>query len=110
MLQVKPQDLPTCEAAMAAVLQDADTAEGIHDLRPMGPWPAEGSAPPRNGRVPGGWGCGRCGKVAADTSRAVELAKKPCGGSQWVAVAALHDLEAHADQWRCRRCMLVALP
>ncbi len=76
----------------------------------MGPRPAGGSVPPRDGRIPWGWDCSRCGKVAADTWRAVELAKKPCGCFYWSAEAVSHELEAHADRWRCNMCMLVTLP
>ena len=110
MLQVKPQDLPSCEDAWRSVVHDADTEEGIHDLRPVGPWRAAGTVPPKNGRVPGAWGCSRCGRGASDTSRAGELAKKPCSGAAWETVQATHQLEMQGEQWQCSRCWLTVMP
>ncbi len=88
--EVKPRDLPGTEAARLAALSDAGAEGGAHDLRPVGPWPAAGSVPVLNGRMPGAWGCVRCGKSAADTSCACELARKPCGVVQWQATSAAH--------------------
>ena len=95
---------------MAAVFADAAPAEGIHDLRPVGPWPMPGTVPPVNGRVPGSWACTRCTRTAGDTSRAKELARKPCSGADWSAEAATHALVPLAEGWQCTRCLLVARP
>ena len=59
MHQAKPQDLAWRESVMRAVFLDAGTVEGVHDLRPVGPWPVAGMVPPKNRRVPGAWGCSR---------------------------------------------------
>jgi hypothetical protein len=110
LLQVKPKDQPPAEAARLAVLTDAGTVAGVHDLRPVGPWPAEGSVQVLNGRVPGVWVCSCCGKKASDTSRAGELAKKPCGEAQWQSSAVAHELLAGAGGLSCRRCLLAFQP
>jgi hypothetical protein len=110
LFQAKAQDLPSREGAMEAVFLSEAPEEGIHDLRPLGPWPLPGTVPPKNGRVPGPWGCSRCGRTAGDTSRAKELARKPCGGAAWVATPATHALEPDGGHWRCSRCMLAVRP
>ena len=78
----------------------------MHDLRPPGPWPAEGSLTAINGRLPGLWNCGVCGKGAADSSRAIALARKPCGAAAWQSEPACHDLQDHGSGLRCTRCLL----
>ena len=95
---------------MAVVFADAAPAEGIHDLRPAGPWPMPGTVPPVNGRVPGSWACTRCSRTAGDTSRAKELSRKPCSGADWSAEAATHALVPLAEGWHCTRCLLTARP
>jgi len=109
-LQAKAHELPSQEAAMAAVFADAPPAEGIHDLRPAGPWPLPGTVPPLNGRVPGSWVCLRCSRTAGDTSRVNDLARKPCSEAEWAAEAASHALVPHAAGWQCTRCLLTARP
>ncbi len=52
LLQAKAQDLPCKESAKQAVLQSAESAAGIHDLRPVGPWPPAGTVQAKHGRVP----------------------------------------------------------
>ena len=83
---------------MAVVFADAAPAEGIHDLRPAGPWPMPGTVPPVNGRVPSSWVCTRCSRTA---SRAKELARKPCSGADWSAEAATYRLVPLAVGWHC---------
>ena len=106
LLQVKPGAWPSGGLLQAAVLEDAAPLEGVHDLRPPGPWPAEGSLTATNGRLPGLWSCGVCGKGAADSSRAVALARKPCGAAAWQSEPACHDLQDHGSGLRCTRCLL----
>jgi hypothetical protein len=69
-----------------------------------------GTVPAVNGRVPGSWVCTRCSRTAGDTSRAKELARKPCSGAEWTAEAATHVLVPHAEGWQCSRCLLTARP
>ena len=109
-LQMKPQEVPEPDAARAAVLADEATEDGIHDLKPFGPWPAAGSMPPVNGRVPGVWGCSRCGKTAADTSRVCQAVRLPCGQPAWQAAGDVHDLAEENGGTRCSRCRLGVAP
>ena len=95
---------------METVFADAAPEEGIHDLRPAGPWPMPGTVPPINGRIPGTWTCTRCSRTAGDTSRAKELARKPCSGAEWTAAAATHVLVPMAEGWKCSRCLLTVRP
>ena len=106
LLQVKPGAWLLGGLLQAAVLEDAAPLEGVHDLRPPGPWPAEGSLTATNGRLPGLWNCWVCGKGAADSSRAVALARKPCGAAAWQSEPACHDLQDHGSGLRCTRCLL----
>jgi hypothetical protein len=110
LFQAKVQELPAREGAMEAVFLSGAPEEGIHDLRPLGPWPLPGTVPPKNGRVPGVWGCSRCGRTAGDTSRAKDLARKPCGGAEWAAAPAAHALVLDGTHWRCSRCLLAVRP
>jgi hypothetical protein len=110
LLQAKVRELPSQEAAMEVVFADAAPAVGIHDLRPAGPWPLPGTVPPLNGRVPGSWVCSRCSRTAGNTSRAIELARKPCGAAGWTAAAALHALVPRGEGWQCSRCLLTVRP
>ena len=110
LLQAKAHELPSQDAARQAVVGSVGPAIGIHDLRPTGLWPAAGTVAAKNGRIHGAWGCARCNKAASDTSRARELARKPCGGAEWAATAVCHTLVAEAGQWRCTRCQLGVRP
>ena len=67
MLQRKPGAWPVGEMVRAAVLEDAAVADGVHELRPLGPWPPEGTGIAVNGRHAGLWVCSSCGKRAPDT-------------------------------------------
>ena len=95
---------------MQVVFSRPAPAEGLHDLRPVGPWPLPGTVPARNGRLPWLWACSRCGRSAGDSSRAKELARKPCGGSAWQLAEANHSLELVNGGWRCSRCLLRVRP
>ena len=95
---------------MRTAVYSAATKEGVHDLRPVGLWPAAGTAPPKNSRVPGAWGCSRCGRVASDTSKAIDFAKIPCSRAPWEAVQATHMLEPLDEHWRCSLCWLTVRP
>ena len=95
---------------MKAVVLSEAPADGIHDLRPLGPWPLPGTVPSKDGRVPGLWGCTRCSRSAGNTSRAKVLARQPCSGAEWVATPATHTLELDGEQWRCSRCLLAVRP
>ena len=95
---------------MQAVFRSGVPEEGIHDLRPLGPWPVPGTVPPKDGRVPGLWGCTRCSRSAGNTSRAKELARQPCSGAAWTTAPALHTLVQDSERWRCSRCMLAVRP
>ena len=108
-MQVKPGRWPEAEDVRAAVLADGSTVPAVHDLRPVGPWPPLGSGQARNGRLAGLWTCSRCPKQAFDSSRAVELARKPCEQADWQSTAAPHDLLEVAGAWSCRRCKLEVL-
>ena len=108
--QAKECELPSRQDAMEIVFRSQAPAEGLHDLRPVGPWPLPGTVPSRNGRVPWTWACLRCGRSAGDSSRAKELARKPCGGAEWQLAAAKHVLELDGTLWRCSRCLLQVRP
>ena len=95
---------------MDAVFRSPAPAEGVHDLRPVGPWPLPGTVAAKNGRVPGAWACLRCGRCEGDSSRAKELARSPCGGVAWQLAAAKHSLVLEGSMWRCTRCLLQARP
>jgi hypothetical protein len=75
-----------------------------------GPWPLPGTVSPKNGRVPGIWGCSRCGRSAEDTSRAKDLATQPRCGAAWVATPAAHALVLDVAHWRRSRCLLAVRP
>ena len=110
LLQAKVHEMPSREGAMEAVFLSEAPADGIHDLRPLGPWPLPGTVPSKDGRVPGLWGCTRCSRLAGNTSRAKVLARQPCSGAEWVATPATHTLELDGEQWRCSRCLLAVRP
>ena len=95
---------------MDAVFRSPAPAEGVRDLRPVGPWPLPCTVAAKNGRVPGAWACLRCGRCAGDSSRAKELARSPCGGVAWQFAAAKHSLVLEGSMWRCTRCLLQARP
>ncbi len=103
LFQAKAQKLPPRDGAMEAVFLSGASEEGIHDLRPLGPWPLPGTVPLENGQVPGVCGCSRCGRTAGDVSKAKELARKPCGGAVRVATPATHALVLDGTHWRCSR-------
>ena len=106
LLQMKPGAWPAAAAVWAAVQEDAAPADGLHNLVVQGPWPPQGSCRAVNGRLAGPWSCTACGKRAADSSRAVELARKPCRAAGWQAEAATHDLQEFEGVLRCSRCGL----
>ena len=108
--QAKVHELPNREVAMQVVFSSPAPAEGLHDLRPVGPWPLPGTVPARNGRLPWLWACSSCGRSAGDSSRAKELARKPCGGAAWQLAEANHSLELVNGGWRCSRCLLRVRP
>ncbi len=110
LLQMKPKGLPGPEAARLAVLADQDTANGVHDLRPIGPWPPAGTVPAVSGRVPGMWGCSWCGKTVADACRECNAARQPCRGATWRAELDVHELAEADGGMQCRRCQLVVPP
>ena len=95
---------------MQAVFCSGAPAVGIHDLRPLGPWPLPGTVPSKDGRVPGVWSCTLCCRSAGNTSRAKVLARQPCSGAAWVATPAVHCLELDGEHWRCSRCWLAVRP
>ena len=78
LLQMQPGAWPAAAAICEAVQDDVAPAAGLHNLVAQGPWPPQGSCVAVNGRLAGLWSCTVCGKRAADSSRAVELARKPC--------------------------------
>ncbi len=80
LFQAKAHELPSPEGAMEAVFPSGALEEGIHDFRPLGPWPLPGTVSPKNGRVPGAWGCARCGRTAGDTSWAKAALRLSCLG------------------------------
>jgi hypothetical protein len=108
--QAKECEMPSRQEAMEVVFRSQAPAEGLHDLWPVGPWPLPGTVPARNGRVPWTWACLRCGRSAGDSSRAKELARKPCGGAEWQLAAAKHVLALDGTEWRCSRCLLQVRP
>jgi hypothetical protein len=110
LLQAKVQELPSRDVAMQAVFCSGAPAVGIHDLRPLGPWPLAGTVPPKDGRVPGVWSCTLCSRSAGNTSRAKVLARQPCSGAAWAATPAVHCLELDGEHWRCSRCWLAVRP
>lgn len=87
------------------LLELAEAKEGFHDLWPLGPWPVPGSRTATNGRLVWPWGCRRCNASASDSSRAVALARVPCGAPAWTANFGLHAVvQIGADAYSCRRC------
>ena len=110
LLHVKPGAWPTAEAVRSAVQADAAPEDGLHDLRPPGPWPSNGSCKAINGRLPGLWACWACGRKAGDSSRAAALARQPCGAAQWQVEPAEHDLQPQGAGMRCTRCLLQVAP
>jgi hypothetical protein len=105
-LQMQPGAWPAAAVVLAAVQDDVAPADGLHNLVAQGPWPPQGSCRAVNGRLAGLWSCTVCGKRAADSSRAVELARKLCRAAGWLAEAAMHDLQEQAGALRCSRCGL----
>ncbi len=105
LFQAKACELSATEAAMDAVFADGAPAVGIHDLRPVGPWPQPGTVLARNGQVPGSRVCTRCNRTAGDTSKAKELARKPCSGAAWETALATHVLMAEGEG-----CLLAVRP
>ena len=98
----------TAEHARQLVWQQGEPAAGLHHLAPAGPWPSAGSLQAKNGRVAWQWQCSRCLGRASDSSRALELVRKPCGGAHGVVLCkAPHEWEKSAEGPRCKRCCLV---
>ncbi len=84
LLHVKLKDQPSAEAARLAVLIDAGTVAGAHDLRPVMPWPANCSVQVLNGVCRGvglqllrqeGFGHLPGGRAGQETLRRGSLAK-----------------------------------
>ena len=102
--------MPAKRAAIPAevakrLVEEAVVAEGFHDLRPRGPWPAAGSCEAKNGRLGWPWVCTVCDARAADSSRAVALARRPCGQVLWTATAEKHRVvQTAVDAYCCSRC------
>ncbi len=75
-------------------------------IQPAGPWPAGGTVAPKNGRLPWSWVCTRCECRASDSSRVLEVLRRPCGQ---LAVR----MERAAHEWSdgflpcCGRCGLI---
>jgi hypothetical protein len=110
LLQAKEHELPGPAMARRAIEESPVPAAGIHDLRPVEPWPAMGSGVFKNGRLAGYWYCTRCSRKAADTSRALQLARSCCGGAAWEAAAGCHVPEAIEGGWKCTRCGVAIRP
>lgn len=79
---------------------------GIHHLQPVGPWPAAGTVPAKNGRLPWSWVCSRCGGKASDSSRVLEVLRKPCG-NPGVKIERDKHVWSDAAEPTCSRCGLV---
>ncbi len=79
---------------------------GIHHLQPLGPWPAAGTVEAKNGRLPGCWVCSKCGAKASDSSRVLEVLRKPCGQVVASMERAKHEWSDSAEP-RCGRCGLI---
>ena len=90
LLQMQPGKWPPLASVWSAVQNAGPPAEGLHHLVVPGPWPAPGSGKAVNGRLAGKWVCTGCGRRAGDSSRAVALARTPCGAAVWEARAAFH--------------------
>ena len=103
---MKPGAWPAAAVIRGAVQDDVAPAAGLHNLVVQGPWPPQGSCGAVNGRLAGLWSRTVCGKRAADSSRAVALARKPCQAAGWLAEPAVHDLQEQAGAFRCSRCGL----
>jgi hypothetical protein len=93
-------------AAEASGLLDAAVATaGFHDLWPTGPWPIPGSCKPKDGRLVWPWVCRSCNARANDTSRASEVARKPCGMQAWESSRDVHEVvQLGVDSYGCSRC------
>ena len=106
LLQMQPGKWPPLASVWSAVQNAGPPAEGLHHLVVPGPWPAPGSGKAVNGRLAGKWVCTGCGRRAGDSSRAVALARTPCGAAVWEARAASHELLELNGVLVCRRCGL----
>ena len=97
----------TAEQARELVWHGPDPAAGLHHLLPVGPWPAAGTQQARNWRLCWVWQCTRCPGRASDSSRALDLLRKPCRGGQAVEQnRRKHDWSAAGGLSRCTRCGL----
>ena len=107
LLNWRARALCTAEQARELVWHAPDPAAGLHHLLPVGPWPAAGMQQARNGRLCWVWQCGRCPSRASDSSRALELLRKPCRGGQAVVQSRQkHDFGAAGNLPSCVRCGL----
>ena len=104
-LQMRPGAWPEAAAIREAQADAAPTA-GLHNLVAQAPWPPQGSCVAVNGRLVGLCSCTVCGKRASDSSRAVELARKPCQAAGWLGELGPHDLQEQAAGFTCSRCGL----
>jgi hypothetical protein len=105
-LQMKPAERPGPALIREVVQCGEPPVAGVHRLVVQGPWPIPGSGVAVNGRLAGLWSCTTCGKRAADSSRAVQLARSPCQAAGWRAEPAAHDLQEYEGGVRCSRCWL----
>ena len=103
---MRPGAWPEAAAIREAVQADAAPTAGLHNLVAQAPWPPQGSCVAVNGRLVGLWSCTVCGKRASDSSRAAELARKPCQAAGWLGELGPHDLQEQAAGFTCSRCGL----
>jgi hypothetical protein len=106
LLQMQPGKWPPLASVWSAAQDAGPPVEGLHQLVVPGPWPTPGSCKAVNGRLAGKWVCIGCGRRAGDSSRAVALARTPCGAVAWEARAAFHELLELDGALVCRRCGL----
>ena len=110
LLQWKVRAMCSADRARELVWCSAAPEEGLHQLAPLGPWPAVASQKAQNGRLCWQWVCGRCPARASDSSRALELLRKPCRAGGGLAMRrVIHCWEGDPGAPHCRRCGLVCL-
>ena len=96
------------EQARELVWHTAEPVAELHRLMPVGPWPAVASQKAVNGRLCWLWHCARCPARASDSSRALDLLRRPCGGAaRFSAQRAKHMWEGDPVAPTCSRCKLV---
>ena len=95
------------EAAVAFVWPVIPAVAGIHDMQAeAGPGGPAGWAKNAAGTLVCKWACARCGKKAGNSSRLMELLRKPCGElvAHCVWDKVNHDTGLAADRVVCKRC------